>query len=364
MRQKMTDSLKFSCVNHEDIFTAIAFSPNGYYLATAGLDTTARVWEIRSGLEVSRVNHEDIVGEIAFSPDGRCFATASEDKTAQVWETETGRRIACLQHEDSVCNIAFCMGGQFLISTTGSKVFPRAALSPCTATIWEIATGRKAMYIIHPQGLNTVTFSPDGRYIALADSIGTTGVWEASIAQKAINLNHKYDTNSTAMLASNQKQLITVGYNQGTWLWETSSSAPVTCLYQAESIVAVTFCPTGRYIAVASLGGIAIVQDVVSGQETARIAHDQEINSLAFSPDGKHLVTASDDCTTRIWEITSAEEVACIVQENKVNAATFSPDGKLLATASGDLMLQEQSQVPCLWLWHFHELLASQSLKV
>lgn len=38
----MTSALEVSCINHEDIVVAIAFSPDGRYFATAGLDATAK----------------------------------------------------------------------------------------------------------------------------------------------------------------------------------------------------------------------------------------------------------------------------------------------------------------------------------
>ncbi len=49
------------------------------------LGITAVVWEVSSGHQIARVAHKKWVNAIAFSPDGRYLATASEDGTAQVW---------------------------------------------------------------------------------------------------------------------------------------------------------------------------------------------------------------------------------------------------------------------------------------
>jgi uncharacterized protein with WD repeat len=64
---------------------AVAFSPDGRWLATGSWDNTARVWEAASGQEVARMTHEGPVLAVAFSPDGRWLATGSDDNTARVW---------------------------------------------------------------------------------------------------------------------------------------------------------------------------------------------------------------------------------------------------------------------------------------
>jgi len=329
----VTSALEVSRINHEDIIMAIAFSPDGRYFATAGMDTTARVWRVTSGLEVSRINHEDIIMAIAFSPDGRYFATASEDSTAQVSEVATGRRVACLTHEDGVNNVAFSPDGEYLVTVSGSKVFPQSVNTSSTAIMWEIATGRKVMYITHDYGVNAFSFSSNGKYLAVASSDHTVGVWEKAIVRR----------------------------DPSAWEWKVNASLAVAQMTHDYPIVAVTFSPDEQYLATASLDGTARVWEVISGGEIARMTHDQEINGIGFSPDGKYLATASDDHTARVWEIISAQEIARVIHNDKVNAVAFSPDGKLLATASGDLMSGGQDNNAHLWLWQPDDFLITKA---
>jgi ketosteroid isomerase-like protein len=72
-------------LRHNANVLAVAFSPDGRWLATGSYDGLARVWEVTTGQEVARLVHEDVVWALAFSPDGQWLATGSEDGTARVF---------------------------------------------------------------------------------------------------------------------------------------------------------------------------------------------------------------------------------------------------------------------------------------
>jgi len=63
----------------------VAFSPDGGKLATASDDSSARLWDVRTGKQLQRLEHDNWVRAVAFSPDGQKLATASDDKTAYIW---------------------------------------------------------------------------------------------------------------------------------------------------------------------------------------------------------------------------------------------------------------------------------------
>ena len=78
--------LACTLTGHTNQVLGVAFSPDGRLLATASIDTTAKVWDPATGDCLRTLTgHAEPVDGVAFSPDGRLLATASIDRTAKVW---------------------------------------------------------------------------------------------------------------------------------------------------------------------------------------------------------------------------------------------------------------------------------------
>jgi WD40 repeat protein len=82
---------------HSATLLALAFSADGKRLASAGLDTTVRVWDVGNG-DCTQVlkGHKADINQVAFSPRGP-LASASEDGTARIWYVKAGKS-AVLNH--------------------------------------------------------------------------------------------------------------------------------------------------------------------------------------------------------------------------------------------------------------------------
>jgi hypothetical protein len=77
-------------LRHEKEVFSAQFSPEGTRVATASDDTTARVWDAKTGKALTEpLRHESWVRSAQFSPDGTRVVTASDDTTARVWDVPT-----------------------------------------------------------------------------------------------------------------------------------------------------------------------------------------------------------------------------------------------------------------------------------
>ena len=104
---------------HPNAVLGIALGPDGL-LATAGVDATAKLWDLPSGEErLTLRGHDAPVRQVAISPDGSRIATASDDGTARLWDATSGRELLVLTpHDGLVYGVAFSPDDR-LLATAG-----------------------------------------------------------------------------------------------------------------------------------------------------------------------------------------------------------------------------------------------------
>jgi WD40 repeat protein len=82
-----TGQVRTRLTGHVRGVTALAFSPDGHTLATAGLDRCIKLWDLADGKE--RASLSDGVGPVkslSFSVDGAWLAFAGSDYTVRIWD--------------------------------------------------------------------------------------------------------------------------------------------------------------------------------------------------------------------------------------------------------------------------------------
>src|SRR5262249_24915523 len=116
---------------HTDALRACGLSRDGARAVTGGADSTARVWDARTGAPLAALQgHADAVTFVAFSADGSRIVTAADDG-ARIWDAGSRAQIALLPEKR----------GLIAVSDDGRGVISVAAGN--RLQIWDASTGQE-----------------------------------------------------------------------------------------------------------------------------------------------------------------------------------------------------------------------------
>ncbi len=146
----------------------VAYSPDGDVIATAGSDNAVQLWDAVTGGHLRTLTgHMDDVNCIAFSPDGYFIASGAGgfddpgESTVRLWRVSDGALLETMDgHGYWVDDLAYSPGGQFIV-TSG-----RDGLNPINAKIkfWRVSDGELRRYYDAEvsTGVMGIVYSPDG----------------------------------------------------------------------------------------------------------------------------------------------------------------------------------------------------------
>lgn len=97
---------------------------------------------------------------------------------------------------------------------------------------------------------------------------------------------------------------------------------------------ALAFDPSGKSIALASIGGGVSVHDVEGGAATV-LDRPSLVTALAFHPDGMRLCSGNMDGSLKLWDLASREGRSFRAHSSRVRTVAFDHTGTILASVGG-----------------------------
>jgi WD40 repeat protein len=228
---------------------AVAYSRDGRLIATGGTKGKATIADTRGNEQATFECGTPVTG-VSFGPDGKRLATASE--CLHVWDIEAGT--ATMLRAGAVADVRFSPADDLVMAA-----YPADGV----ARVMDARRGRVATVRTEVECRNSTGFvavSPDGARFAAGRDENAVGVWDTVRGDLVASLPHV-------------------------------------------SVRAAAFSKDGITCATGSADGYALLWNIATGEELARVEHGDKVNAVAFSPDGKFLGTAGADGKARIWRV-------------------------------------------------------------
>lgn len=321
----------------------ISFSPDGNTLASTDGKTVA-LWNVRGNTLDGRA---DASAAVASSPDGRLFAVGTRtgnSAVVELYDMPARRLVATLPMGSAgVTALAFSPNGKVLAAAVYT--------APATVRIWDVASRRLTGVIATGQQnqVHGMAFSPNSQLLATT-SLGDPDVrlWSATRLSRVAVIRATQDWFSAvsygqwAVSFSPDGRLLAVGGADGTTRLYTLPNGKLAGIYYASpQLWTLAFAPVGRTLAITGTdGNIYLFYDVGPSKSLIHESSDvipdssQTVTTLAFEPDGQ-LIAAGYDGMVRLWNSATGALIASFQASTSTIAdLAYSRSTGIIATAS------------------------------
>jgi WD40 repeat protein len=190
-----------------------------------------------------------------------------------------------------------------VFSPGGKSLASASAEARCEIRVWNLQTGQMRVLKDTSKGPSSISFSPDGRQLAAADSELSNPairVWDLETGTARVLGRSTRQITSVAWL-SDGKHLASGSWDETVRLWNVQTGEARILGENCSCVCRIAISTNGDRLAAYGLDGKLRVWDVDTGRSRT-VGEYFGVNSICFMSSNRALVTASEDGTLRLWE--------------------------------------------------------------
>jgi WD40 repeat protein len=316
-------------------------TPDGKTVIGHGKGGGMHLWDIDTGKPLQeRDGHGGQITAIAFSPDGKWLASSSwNEGAALLWDLTTGKQKHVLPKHSAkdphVTGVAFLRDGSGVLSSGSDHVIP--VCDPTTAKELRRFTLRNGDQV------RKMTLSADGKHLVCSSNAGLT-VFDVATGKELVFQNQASNSRVPGQSAfgSDGKRYIKQA-KKDLELCDIDSGKVLATLRTPDSFIThlgYAFSPDGTLFAVrtGTQGQNYLVRifDTATGKEKTAFPAELFGASITFSPDGKSLAVGGRT-VFKIHNTSNGKELWSSSPTGAHMAVLeYSPDGRTVATGLYD----------------------------
>ncbi len=351
---------------HDDRVTALAFSADETWLASAGYDDVLHLWNLGDGSSRVLTGHRGDVKGVVFLADGSLVSVGA-DRTIRRWSSD-GSELSTREFERADRLLAIVAGPDGSLVTGGHAgrvaFWPRADAPPrfldCAprgeVTAFALSSdgrhlvcgGRSGIVRVfdlsdetfrelegHEVEIETLAVSSDGREMISTDVRGRVARWR--LADGAARWLDGMRTRFTSAAFSDDGDSLALGgWDGSVRLFGGPNGAPRTLRGHDGRIAGLAFVGGAERLATVAWDKQLRLWSIPRQSTTVLRGHSVGVHAVDVTPDGRWVASGGHDDQVRIWNVETGEARVLYGHEDHVFRVRFSPDGALLASSSDD----------------------------
>lgn len=293
---------------------SVEFSPDGKYMVSGTkYDYSVVMWRTSDGAELWRKYAKQEVERVGWSADGKWVAAASEDFLVTVYDAKTGEIKNTLKHAQGIDGLTWSNKGSYL-ATGEEKSTSADGKAKGIIRIFDMPAGKEIRSMDFGNTVNELFFSSDDQFL-LAVGHGSVKVYKTSdwSLQQTLGFPH-FVIFTSGVFSPDARYVVAVGQTDhargNVFLWDWKAGKLVKSFnHTGKKIESITWHPNGRYIAHAGHDPyihIYRLADILEFNHDAipvaqRIWAGDHAEYLDFNADGSFLSSAHQNGLIRLW---------------------------------------------------------------